>query len=291
MLRERRSERRWKIVKRSLMVAAALFFFVLYIVAVAKQMGWMMLPNSDSTAVIHIDGEISAGATASADKVVPLLKKAFEADSVKAIVLSIDSPGGAPVESERIYQAIKALKAKNPKPIVSVINNVGASAAYMVALHTDKIYAANYSLVGSVGAVIAGWDFHKALEKFDVKQRVYASGNLKAMMNPFAPMTPEADRKAQEMVTKMGQRFKAELEVARGKKIKPGMDYATGEVWDGAEAKQLGLVDEIGTLDTVAMQWDVKVHDMGPTAPGAGWLSGLTSFLQVVDRVQSALPK
>lgn len=291
VLRERQSERRWKVVKRSLIVAAAGLFFVLYVFAVAKQLGWAVLPNSETTAVIHIDGEISADATASADKVVPLLKTAFEADNVKAIVLSIDSPGGAPVESERIYQAIKALKAKNPKPIVAVINNIGASAAYLVALHTDKIYAANYSLVGSVGAVIAVWDFHKALEKFDVKQRVYASGNLKSMLNPFAPMTPEADLKAQEMVTKMGERFKAEVETARGKKIAKGVNYATGEVWDGVEAKQIGLVDEIGTLDTVAMQWDAKVHDMGPRASGAGWLSGSAQLIDKASKLIEAIAR
>lgn len=291
VLRERRSERKWKLVKRTLLVGAAALFFTLYVFAVAKQLGWARLPNSETTAVIHIDGEIMSGATASADQVVPLLKTAFEADNVKAIVLSIDSPGGAPVESERIYQAIKAYKKKHPKPIVAVINNIGASAAYMVALHADKIYAANYSLVGSVGAVIAGWDFHKALEKLDVRQRIYASGNLKAMLNPFAPMTPEADRKAQEMVSKMGERFKSELQAARGKKIVKGVDYATGEVWDGAEARRIGLVDEIGTLDTVAMQWDSKVHDMGPRAPGAGWLSGMASLFQILDRIQAAVPR
>lgn len=289
VLQERRSERRWKLAKRTMLVSAAILFFMLYVFSVAKQLGWARLPNSETTAVIHIDGEISAGASASAEKVVPLLKTAFEADNVKAIILSIDSPGGAPVESERIYQAIKAFRAKNPKPVVSVINNIGASAAYMVALHTDKIYAANYSLVGSVGAVIAGWDFHKALEKLDVRQRVYASGNLKSMLNPFAPMTPEADRKAQEMVMKMGQRFKEEVAAARGKKLIQGIDYTTGEVWDGAEAMKIGLVDEIGTLDTVAMQWDSKVHDMGPRAPGTGWLNGMASLFDMLSRIGQIL--
>ena len=179
VLRERRSERRWRLIKRGMMVAAGVVFFALYLFGYAKQMGWKMIPNNEITAVIHIDGEIAAGATASAEKVVPLLRKAFEAKNVKAVVLSIDSPGGAPVEAERIYQSIKAFRKKHPKPVVAVINNVGASAAYMVALHTDKIYAANYSLVGSVGAVLTGWDFHKALEKLQISQRVYASGNLK----------------------------------------------------------------------------------------------------------------
>ena len=289
VLRERRSERRWRLIKRGMMVAAGVVFFALYLFGYAKQMGWKMIPNNEITAVIHIDGEISAGATASAEKVVPLLRKAFEAKNVKAVVLSIDSPGGAPVEAERIYQSIKVFRKKHPKPVVAVINNVGASAAYMVALHTDKIYAANYSLVGSVGAVLTGWDFHKALETLQISQRVYASGNLKSMLNPYMPMTPEADRKAQEMVQKMGERFKAEVQAARGTKLQSGVDYTTGEVWDGVQAREIGLIDEIGTLDTVASSWNRAVHDFGPRAPGAGWLSGMATAFEWLARFQNGL--
>ena len=289
VLRERRSERRWRIIKRGMMVGAGVVFFGLYLFGYAKQMGWKMLPNSEITAVIHIDGEIAAGNTASAEKIVPLLRKAFEAKNVKAVVLSIDSPGGAPVEAERIYQSIKVFRKKNPKPVVAVINNVGASAAYMVALHTDKIYAANYSLVGSVGAVLTGWDFHKALEKLQISQRVYASGNLKSMLNPYMPMTPEADRKAQEMVQKMGERFKAEVQAARGKKLQSNVDYTTGEVWDGVQAMEIGLIDEIGTLDTVIDGWKSPAHDFGPRSPGAGWLSGMATAFEWMSRIQEGM--
>ena len=286
VLRERRSERRWRNIKRSAFLIGGVAFFALYLAGNAKRMGWTFLPNSDIVAVIHIDGEISASATASADTVVPLLKQAFEKDNVKAVVLSIDSPGGAPVEAERIYQAIKAFKKKNPKPVVAVINNVGASAAYLIALHTDKIYAAKYSLVGSIGAVLSGWDFHKALEKFEVRQRVYASGSMKSMLNPFVPMTPEADRKAQQMVQKMGERFKGEVQAARGKKLKEGMDYyTTGEVWDGIEAKEIGLTDEIGTLDTVVAGFGAPMHDFGPRAAGAGWLRGMATAMEWLSRI------
>lgn len=289
VLRERRSERRWLMVKRSAWMLGGVALFTVYLFGAARNAGWSFLPNSDMTAVIRINGEISAGATASAEKVVPLLKQAFEKDNVKAVVLSIDSPGGAPVEAERIYQAIKAFKKKNPKPVVAVINNVGASAAYLIALHTDKIYAANYSLVGSIGAVLSGWDFHKALEKFEVRQRVYASGNMKSMLNPFIPMSPEADRKAQEMVQKMGERFEDEVKVARGKKLKSGVDYASGEVWDGIEAKEIGLIDELGTLDTVTAGWDAPARDFGPRSPGEGWLRGMATLIAVMDKIQGGL--
>lgn len=290
VLRERRSERNWRLVKRSLMVASGVVCFAMYLYSYSKQMGWTWMPNSAVTGVVHVDGEIASGNVASADKIVPLLKSAFESEHVKAVVLSIDSPGGAPVEAERIYQAIKTFKKKNPKPVIAVINNVGASAAYMVALHTDKIYAAHYSLVGSVGAVLTGWDFHKALEKLQISQRVYASGHLKSMLNPFIPMTPEAERKAQELVQKMGERFKAEVVAARGKKLSGNVDYATGEAWDGVQAKELGLVDEVSTLDAVTASLGHPVHDFGPQAAiGASWLNGMTSVFESAARLLEAM--
>jgi protease-4 len=135
------------------------------------------------------------------------------------------------------------------KPIVAVINNMGASAAYMIALHADKIYAGQYSLVGSVGAVLTGWDFSKAITRVDVSQRVYASGNLKAMLNLFLPMTAEADAKAKELAQQMGEQFGAELKARRQGKLKEGVNYTTGEIWSGKEAKELAVIDDIGTVD------------------------------------------
>jgi protease IV len=191
---------------------------------------------------------------------------------VKAVVISIDSPGGSPVESERIYRVIESYKQSHPKPVIAVINNIGASAAYMIALHADKIVAGNYSLVGSVGAIMAGWDLHKAIEKVEISQRVYASGTLKSMLNPFLPMTPEADRKAQELVSMMGQQFTDELVATRGPKLKAGINYGTGEVWDGVEAAKIGLVDEIGTLDDyIQRTWDRPLYDYGPRRGGLGF--------------------
>ena len=88
--------------------------------------------------------------------------------------------------------------------MVAVINNLGASAAYMVALNADRIIAAKYSFVGSIGAIMAPWQLDKAIAKVDVAQRVYASGKLKAFLNPFTPVSPEVDRKAQQLVDQMG---------------------------------------------------------------------------------------
>ena len=276
LLKERLSERRWKLIKRSSYVLMLLFSFVYYIAFVVTSTGWKMVPGGNLLGVVHIDGPIESGGLASADRVIPMLKKAFESHNVKAIALSIDSPGGAPVEAERIYRALDALKLQHKKPVYAFINNMGASAAYMVAIHADSIYAANYSLVGSVGAILSGWDFHKAMERYDVSQRVFASGNLKSMMNPYVAMTPEANSKAQELVKQMGAQFQKDVTAARGAKLPPAFDIATGEVWNGIEAKRLGLVDDIGTIDDVSQQkWQLKAFDFGPGRPQIPFMSAL----------------
>lgn len=265
MLRERRMERRWRVLWRSLLVFVFLSGFFIYIMFYATALGYRFMPSANVVGVVRIEGEIAQGTLASADKVVPVLRKAYESPNVKAVVLAIDSPGGAPVEAERIYRALESFRREYPKPTVAVIQNMGASAAYMIALHTDKIYAATYSLVGSVGAVLSAWDFSRALERVHVSQRVYASGDLKAMLNPFIPTTPAAERKAQELVRGMGESFRQEVARARGDKLKKGVDYATGEVWSGVQAVEIGLVDAIGTLDEVAgREWGLRTHVLGP---------------------------
>jgi protease IV len=192
-----KAERRWKMVFQAMVFGFPVLLGVGYFLFFLSTTGFRWGPFGSVVGVVRIEGAISANERASAEAILPLLEKAFSNSSVKAVVLSIDSPGGAPVESERIYTALGTLKKKHPKPVVAVINNIGASAAFMIALHADKIIAGKYSLVGSIGAIIAPWQFDRAIAKVDISQRVYASGKLKAFLNPFTPVSPEVDAKAQ----------------------------------------------------------------------------------------------
>jgi len=129
-------------------------------------------------------------------------------------------------------------------------------------------------MVGSIGAVMSTWDVHKALAKLDVYQKVYASGELKAMLNPFIPSTQAAEDKAQSIVNLMGHRFADELMNRRGKFLKSEVKYDTGEIWDGEGAKKLGLIDELGTIEAVANKYpDAKVYEFGPRNGSAGLFS------------------
>lgn len=285
---ERQVERRWKMAFQGVFFVAPLIIGLLYFLFFLSSSGFRWGPFGEVVGVVRIHGQIAAFSPASADKVIPALEKAFANTNVKAVILSIDSPGGAPVEAERINHAIASLKKKYGKPVVAVINNLGASAAYLIALHTDKIVAGKYSLVGSIGAILAPWELHRAMARLEVSQRVYASGKMKSFLNPFTPVSPEMDAKAQQLVDQMGQTFINELQAARGAALKPGIDYGSGEVWGGLEAKEIGLIDGIGTVDDVAQQgWGLKTYDFGPHQEGFGPLSAHTdaSLLRLLEHV------
>ena len=154
--------RRWRLVT---WVGVSIFAML----AVVKYFLAYGLPTfGNQIAVIDINGEIGQGYIASADKVVPVLRNAFQNEDVKVVILEINSGGGSPSEAERITSEIDRLKKKHPKPIISVIGSLGASAAYMIAVHTDKVVAGKYSLVGSIGVIMQGYDAHKLADRKSV---------------------------------------------------------------------------------------------------------------------------
>jgi protease IV len=255
---ERKTEHRWRIIFQ------LLIFGVPALMAIAWFIVFLFFSNV--VGVVRIAGPIASEEAASADKVIPALEKAFSNGNVKGIVISIDSPGGAPVEAERISTAIEELKVKHPKPVVAVINNLGASAGYMIAVHADKIVAGKYSIVGSIGAIMDQLNYEGVLRKLDVKHRVFASGPMKNFLNPFSPPNPAVDEKAQDLVNHLAKSFEVEVRKKRGSRLKDGFDIATGEVWTGEQALQLGLVDQVGTIEGyVRSSLDgLALHDFGP---------------------------
>lgn len=291
--RERKSEHRWRVAFQILVFGTPIFFGLVYFLFFLSSTGFRWGPFGDAVAVVRIEGEISSTQRASADNVIPALTKAFENGSIKAVVLSINSPGGAPVEAERISSSINNLRKKHPKPTIAVINDLGASAAFMIALHADKIIAGKYSLVGSIGAVMQPWQLDRAIAKLDVSQRVYASGKLKSFLNPYIPVTPEADAKAQHLVDQAGAAFLAEVKSLRGASLKSAADIGTGEVWFGSEAKDLGLIDQVSTLEAVVEStWGLRTYDFGPAQQSMPFFARLfqEAVVSGVQRLASTGP-
>jgi protease-4 len=264
ILADKKNERRWRNVRNGTIVG------VLAVgVAAAGMAYWRtdaIAGGDDKVVAVKIEGVIGER-NGSADAIVPALNKAFDDKDVKSIVLAIDSPGGHPGDADRINSVIERRKKETKKEVVAIINGTGGSAAYMIAVHADKIVAGKYSMVGSIGAVIQGWDFHEILNKVGIKSRSFSSGHLKTMLNPYTEMTPDANRKAQEIVDRMAAVFIQEVKDSRKGKLKEG-DWFTGEVWPGQEAKDIGLIDEVATIDDYAFKtWGKPVIYIKPELP------------------------
>ncbi|HXF46330.1 MAG TPA: S49 family peptidase [Burkholderiaceae bacterium] len=293
LLREQRSERRWRTAFQVLFFGLPVALSLLYFLVFAHSAGWSIGPLRPVVGVVRIDGTIEAGAAASADRLVPKLEEAFRHPRTVGVVLAIDSPGGQPAEAQRIADAIERLRKETGKHTIASIGNVGASAAYLIAVRADRIYTASYSLVGSIGAVMSAWDLHRAAQRLHVEHRSYASGELKTMLNPFQPPSRTAENKARELVQGVGAMFLRDVQARRGDALKTGTRIDTGEVWYGEEAVRLGLADEVATLETaIAKHWpQIPMHDFTGRPRGTGVLfSELPADLaqRVADRVAAS---
>jgi protease-4 len=258
------ADRRWTRWKRGGLAAMFLLSLVTILWGYVEKVGH--LPTFGAhIAVVSIKGDMEDGANASADRVIPALRNAFESESAKLVILEVDSGGGSPVEAERIYTELDRLKKTHHKPVYAVINTIGASAAFMVAMHADKVYSGRYSLVGSIGAKSSRFDLHDLAARLDVRQDTYASGPLKDMFNPLAKPTAAEKAKAQAMVDAMARSFVADVKAQRGSRLKTDQ-FASGEVWTGEEALALGLVDQLGTIDQLAAEQRLKLSYLGPAA-------------------------
>lgn len=258
-----KKDQTWKSLKRALFAFIFLTMLGFYVFFYARMFGVNAGPTTESVAVIPIYGQISTDSEASSANIAPLIKQACEARHVKLIALDINSPGGSPNEAERIVQAMQTCRAEHKKKIYAVIGDMGASAAYMIAMHSDRIVAGKYSVVGSIGAVMRYVDASAAATKYGLNERVFRSGRLKGGPSMLSGSSDEMDKVNQEMVEKLGREFVDELYAARkGKVTAKPEELFTGRIWTANETVQLGLVDQINTIEGLtASDWkDLKLH-------------------------------
>lgn len=253
-LREQKHERRWKTIRRVFISVMVLAGIVLYAGTLAGSLGYRTMPRSATVAVVPVSGPIARNTEASADSVITVLKRLFESRHVEGIVLLVDSGGGSPSEAERITRFVNAAQAQSGKRVVAVCGSMCASAAYMIAINSDKVYAGEYTWAGSIGAIMKGWDLTHVMERFQIGQRVFSSAHLKDLMNPYAPMSDEMSEELQGLVDETARIFETEVRNRRGDRLASEQAVATGAVWTGREAMEIGLVDGLGTLDQVIEQ-------------------------------------
>ena len=247
-LNEQRSARRWKIFFRLAWLAllAAIAF------AALRQASPSTSTSTPHTAVVDIKGEIASGAEASAEFVVAAMRSALEDEGSQALVLLINSPGGSPVQAGIINDEIVRLKAKHNKPIYAVVEETCASAAYYIAAASDQIFVDKASLVGSIGVLINGFGFVGTLDKLGVERRLMTAGENKGFLDPFSPQSDKHREHAQKMLDQIHQQFIAVVRKGRGDRLKETPETFSGLFWTGEQAVQMGLVDHLGSVDSVA---------------------------------------
>ena len=197
--------------------------------------------GSDSIAVIDVSGVIL-----DADKVDKQLQKFGDDNSVKAIILHIDSPGGGAAASQEIYHEVLRIREEKHKKIVASVESMGASGAYYIASACDKIYANPASVVGSIGVIMEWTNYGELLRWAKMKNVVIHAGELKDAGDPTRDLTPKEEAYFQSLVDNMYGQFVHDVATGRhttDDKIKP---LATGQVWTGEQALPLGLIDQQG---------------------------------------------
>jgi protease-4 len=256
-LHEQRLARRWRIFIRlawlTLFAAVAWFGF--------SQGNAGKNVTTPHTAVITIKGEIASGAEASAELVVSSLRAAFEDSGAKGVVLLINSPGGSPVQAGIINDEVKRLKALHKKPVFAVVEESAASAAYYIAVSADKIFVDKASIVGSIGVLMDGFGFTGLMDKVGVERRLMTAGENKGFLDPFSPQTEAQRAYAQNMLNQIHQQFIAVVKEGRGQRLKETPETFSGLFWSGQQAIELGLADQLGSLDFVAREV-VKAEDI-----------------------------
>ena len=247
-LNEQKATRRWKTFVR-----LAWLGFLIALIWIGLHRG---TPTTDATkphtAVVEIKGEIAAGSDASAEFVNAALRAAFEDEGSKAVVLLINSPGGSPVQAGIINDEVLRLKAKFKKPVYAVVEETCASAAYYIAVSADRIYVDKASIVGSIGVLMDGFGFTGLMDKLGVERRLLTAGENKGFLDPFSPQTDKQRVFAQAMLNQIHEQFIAVVKAGRGERLKQTPEMFSGLFWTGQQSLELGLADQLGSLEFVA---------------------------------------
>tara|TARA_B100000035_G_scaffold89089_2_gene75016 strand:- start:10424 stop:11314 length:891 start_codon:yes stop_codon:yes gene_type:complete len=242
LLSERKRDYRNKIIFRILFFLA--FIFILFIVPSIKDINF----SQPHVAVIEINGLISSETQSSAENIVPLLKQASENKNTQAIIIKINSGGGSATQSKIIYDEIIKLKKETDKEVISIIEDVGASGGYYIAMAADEIFASQTSIVGSIGVRLDSYDVRSFFEKLGIKSRTIYSGDNKLILDPFRELSSEQSNHLQKLTDQIHNQFIDDLKNSRVKKLTTDTSVYSGLFYTGKEALSLGLIDGIRSL-------------------------------------------
>jgi len=214
------------------------------------------LKSDPVVAVIPLHGVIASGGGKLRGENLNLMgladtiNDAFETKGAVAIALSVNSPGGSPVQSALIAGRIRQLADEKELPVFAFAEDVMASGGYWLGCCADEIYADQNSVVGSIGVISAGFGFTGLMEKVGVERRTYAAGENKSKLDPFSPEKESDIEWLKGLQVEIHENFKGYVKERRGERLKKRKDKElfSGDVWTGSKAVELGLIDGISDL-------------------------------------------
>jgi len=209
-----------------------------------------IIPHIKLSGVIGNVGKFKQGIDFSGQEEVIL--KAFELKKAPCIAITINSPGGSPVQSHLIYSFIRQQAKKNKKKVIVFAEDVAASGGYLIACAGDEVYANSSSIIGSIGVIYSSFGFTELIKKIGVERRVHTAGKNKSTLDPFQEEKSEDIERLKKIQLDLHKDFIEVVEKSRGSKLKKNeVELFSGEFWSGRKAKDLGLIDGIGDANQI----------------------------------------
>ena len=243
-LADQRKARRWGALWRFLIAAYVGVFLGLALVPTSQVFLARTKPHAG---LVQIDGVIASEGGTSVELVRKALASAYESPRLAALILEINSPGGSPVQAERITNEIRRWKDKRAEiPVIAIIGETGASAAYYIAAAADSIVAAEASLVGSIGVRLDSFGLTGLIQELGVERRLFTAGEYKGALDMFSPVSTAVDAHVKTTLAELHEQFIAAVREGRGDRLADDGTLFSGLFWSGEHALALGLVDRIG---------------------------------------------
>lgn len=248
---EQRRARLWRNIWRGMGV----LLFLAFLAAISQGgSSGKALVSGEHTAVVNLKGEIGGDNEDQVTMLRDSMQAAYD-NKAKAIIIRANSPGGSPVVSNTAFNEIRRLKSEHKNvPVYLVAEDMCASGCYYIAAAADKIYADPSSVIGSIGVIGGSFDATELMEKVGIKRRLKTAGSNKGMGDPFSPETPEQTKIWEKMLADIHGEFIKAVKLGRGSRVneKAHPDVFSGRIYTGLEAKQVGLIDDFGSVYSVA---------------------------------------
>ena len=249
-----------------------------------------IVPHIKLNGVIGNVGKFKQGIDFSSQE--EIIKKAFSIKKASAVAVTVNSPGGSPVQSHLIYKFIREQAKKNKKKVIVFAEDVAASGGYLISCAGDEIYANSSSIIGSIGVIYSSFGFKDLIQKIGVQRRVYTAGKNKSTLDPFLDEKQEDIDRLKNIQLELHKDFINVVEESRGTKLKKetGVELFSGEFWSGKKAKDLGLIDGIGNADQILRKKFGEEVVIKKFEKSKGWLAKrLSSSEDHADKIISIL--